>query len=268
MNERLIILGTGNAAVTRCYNTCFAIQQGEDYFLVDADGGNGILTQLERSDISLTQIHEVFISHGHTDHLLGLIWLIRMIIAAIKSGHYQGRLTIYCHAELKKTALTIVKLMLPEKFVKLIGDRVVFKVVKDGQSKKILGNKVTFFDIQSDKAKQFGFAMTLSSGRRLTFLGDEPYQEHEYPYAFGTDWLLHEAFCLYAERERFKPYEKAHTTVKDACVIGARLAVANLLLYHTEDRNLAQRKALYTAEGAPFFDGNLLVPDDLEAFDL
>ena len=27
-------------------------------------------------------------------------------------------------------------------------------------------------------------------------------------------------------------------------------------------------KALYTAEGAPFFDGNLLVPDDLEAFDL
>jgi ribonuclease Z len=44
--------------------------------------------------------------------------------------------------------------------------------------------------------------------------------------------------------------------------------VANLLLYHTEDRNLVQRKARYTAEGAPFFDGNLLVPDDLEAFDL
>ena len=73
MSERLIILGTGNAAVTRCYNTCFAIQQGEDYFLVDAGGGNGILTQLERADIRLTQIHEVFISHGHTDHLLGLI---------------------------------------------------------------------------------------------------------------------------------------------------------------------------------------------------
>ena len=68
-----------------------------------------------------------------------------------------------------------------------------------------------------------------------------------------ADWLMAEAFCLYAERERFKPYEKAHTTVKDACEIGARLAAANLLLYHTEDRNLAQRKALYTAEGAPFF---------------
>lgn len=52
MNERLIILGTGNAAVTRCYNTCFAIEKGEDYFLVDAGGGNGILTQLERANIS------------------------------------------------------------------------------------------------------------------------------------------------------------------------------------------------------------------------
>lgn len=268
MEERLIILGTGNAAVTRCYNTCFAIRQGEDIFLVDAGGGNGILTQLERAAIRLDQIHDIFISHGHTDHLLGLIWLIRMITAQIKSGQYQGKLTIYCHAELKKTAMTIVKLTLPEKFVKLIGERIFFKIVKDGQTKKIIGNKVTFFDIQSQKTKQFGFAMTLSSGRRLTFLGDEPYQEHENPYAFQADWLLHEAFCLYAEREQFKPYEKAHTTVKDACEIGARLEVANLILYHTEDRNLANRKALYTAEGAPFFGGNLLVPDDLEEFEL
>lgn len=157
---------------------------------------------------------------------------------------------------------------MPEKFVKLIGERIFFKIVKDGQTKKIIGNKVTFFDIQSQKAKQFGFAMLLSSGRRLTFLGDEPYQEHENPYAFQADWLLHEAFCLYAEREQFKPYEKAHTTVKDACEIGARLEVANLILYHTEDRNLANRKALYTAEGALFFGGNLLVPDDLEEFEL
>ena len=145
MEERLIILGTGNAAVTRCYNTCFAIQQGEDIFLVDAGGGNGILTQLERAAIRLDQIHDIFISHGHTDHLLGLIWLIRMITAQIKSGQYQGKLTIYCHAELKKTAMTIVKLTLPEKFVKLIGERVFFKIVKDGQTKKIIGNKVTFF---------------------------------------------------------------------------------------------------------------------------
>ncbi len=44
----LIMLGTGNAMVTKCYNTCFAIRNGAEYFLVDAGGGNGILVQLEK----------------------------------------------------------------------------------------------------------------------------------------------------------------------------------------------------------------------------
>ena len=52
--ERLIMLGTGNALVTRCYNTCFAIQDDDEYFLVDAGGGNGIMRQLQDADRSIT----------------------------------------------------------------------------------------------------------------------------------------------------------------------------------------------------------------------
>jgi ribonuclease BN (tRNA processing enzyme) len=48
----LIMLGTGIAMVTRCYNTCFAIKNDEEYFLVDAGGGNGIMGQLEKAGIS------------------------------------------------------------------------------------------------------------------------------------------------------------------------------------------------------------------------
>ena len=40
----LIMLGTGHAMVTKCYNACFALRMGERYFLVDAGGGNGIQT--------------------------------------------------------------------------------------------------------------------------------------------------------------------------------------------------------------------------------
>lgn len=264
LEERLIILGTGNAAVTKCYNTCFAIQQDAEFFLVDTGGGNGILAQLEKADIPLSQIHEIFISHEHTDHLLGLIWLIRMISAQMKSGRYEGKLHVYCHARLKKTILTIVKLMIPEKFLKLIGKRILFHVVKDEQIRKILGCEVTFFDIRSTKAKQYGFTMQLHSGQKLTFLGDEPYRDHEYTYAFQSDWLLHEAFCLYRDKELFQPYEKHHTTVKDACEIANKLAAVNLILYHTEDKNLKNRQALYYAEGKPYFPGNLLIPNDLD----
>lgn len=34
--EKLTVLGTGNAMVTRCYNTCFALQEGSEAVLVDA----------------------------------------------------------------------------------------------------------------------------------------------------------------------------------------------------------------------------------------
>ena len=44
----LILLGTGNAMVTKCYNTCFAFRSGAAHYLVDAGGGNGILRQLIR----------------------------------------------------------------------------------------------------------------------------------------------------------------------------------------------------------------------------
>ena len=61
------MLGTGNALVTRCYNTCFAIQDDDEYFLVDAGGGNGIMRQLQDAGISMSQIHHIFLTHEHTD---------------------------------------------------------------------------------------------------------------------------------------------------------------------------------------------------------
>ena len=263
-SETLILLGKGNATVTRCYNTCFAIQIGEEYFLTDTGGGNGILTQLEKAEIPLEAIHEIFISHEHTDHLLGLVWLIRMIATRMKKGQYEGDLQIYCHKELEKTIRTIVELTVQKKFCRMIGERIFFRTVKDGETKKILDYDVTFFDIRSTKAKQFGFTTKLQNGRKFTFLGDEPYQEHEEKYAENADWLLHEAFCLYRDRDLYSPYEKHHATVKEACEQAEALGAKNLILYHTEDKNLAERKKLYTEEGRQYYHGNLLVPEDLE----
>lgn len=266
--ETLILLGTGNATVTRCYNTCFAIQTGGEYFLIDTGGGNGILAQLEKARIPLEAIHEIFISHEHTDHLLGLVWLIRMIATKMKKGQYEGDLQIYCHEELEKTIRTIVELTVQKKFCKMIGERIFFRTVEDGKTRKILDYNVTFFDIRSTKAKQFGFTMKLQNGKKFTFLGDEPYQEHEEVYAKDADWLLHEAFCLYRDRDIYSPYEKHHATVKEACENGEALGAKNLILYHTEDKNLAERGELYTREGRQYYHGNLLVPEDLERIEL
>ena len=108
----------------------------------------------------------------------------------------------------------------------------------------------------------------MPNGQSLVCLGDEPYNEKNRPYVEGADWLLCEAFCLYKDRDIFKPYEKHHSTALDAGKLAEELKVKNLLLYHTEDKTLNTRKACCTEEAAQGFSGVVHVPDDLEIIDI
>lgn len=265
---KLTILGTGNAAVTEVYNTCFAFSDGDRHFLVDAGGGNQILKRLKDAGIPLQDIHDIFLTHEHIDHLLGLIWLVRMIGQNMNKGKYEGDLRIYCHSDLIPVIRTITDLTIQKKVTKHIGERILLIPVGHGETKEILDCPVTFFDIFSTKAKQYGFTMQLPGGVKFTCAGDEPYNEQDRPFVEGSDWLMHEAFCLYAEADAFGPYEKHHSTVKEACQTAEELGIPNLILYHTEDKNIARRKELYTGEGQAFYHGNLYVPDDMETFEI
>lgn len=266
--EQLYVFGTGHATVTRLYNTCFAIRDEERFFMVDAGGGNGILRILKEMKISFSQIHDLFITHEHTDHLLGIIWMVRLIASGIKAGTYEGDLNIYCHEELCRSVEMICRCTLPAKLCSQFGKRIHLIPVHDGETLHIMDYDITFFDIHSTKATQFGFSLTLKNGRKLTCAGDEPFNPACSGYAEGSDWLLHEAFCLYGERDIFKPYEKHHSTVKDACELAARMQIPNLILWHTEDKNIDHRKELYSEEGRPYFQGNLFIPNDMEILDL
>ena len=266
--DRLTVLGTGNAAVTRCYNTCFLLDLPEGYLLCDAGGGNGILSQLEKAGVDFKDIHHLILTHAHSDHLLGAVWVVRMAAAAMNAGRYEGELTIWCDPSVREGLCQMARITLQKKMTDRIGDRILFRDISDGQTETILGRQVTFFDIHSTKMKQMGFTLELAGGGKLCCLGDEPYNPACAAYVQGADWLLCEAFCLYGDRERFKPYEKHHSTVKDACELARQLGIPHLVLWHTEDRRLAQRKALYTQEGCAYYGGDLHVPDDLDVLTL
>ncbi len=264
----LIILGTGNALATRCYNTCFLLRNDSEYLLTDAGGGNGIMVQLQRAGIDYPQIRQMFVTHGHTDHVLGVVWVVRRVAMLMNSGAYEGDFTIYCHDELVETIRTFCRLTLPGKLMRLMDSRILLHEVKDGDSLCAAGMKLEFFDIGSTKKKQFGFCATLPDGQRLVCLGDEPCTDSGKNYAKGADWLLSEAFCLFEERDEFHPYEKHHSTAVDAGLVAEELGVKNLILYHTEDNRLDQRKERYTREASQTFSGTIYVPDDLERIPL
>ena len=41
-------------------------------------------------------------THKHTDHILGILWIIRKLEGLISKNKYEGNLTIYCHEDLER----------------------------------------------------------------------------------------------------------------------------------------------------------------------
>lgn len=271
ITNQITMLGTGNATVSQIYNTCFVLQTPSTLMLVDAGGGNGILAQLRKVNVQISDIHHLFVTHAHTDHVLGVIWVIRMV-AQCKG--YEGLLHVYGNDKVMKVIKTIIDMILAKKQLAKVAERVVFHQLEDGDCFEVGDMKLECFDIQSTKEKQFGFRAELpssdESGKPLVLacLGDEPYNEQNRRYIVGADWMMCEAFCLYADRDTFKPYEKCHSTALDAGKLAEKLGVKNLILYHTEEKTLANRKENYTREAAKNFKGRIFVPDDLEVIEL
>ena len=214
--------------------------------------------------IDWKEIRDIFVTHRHMDHILGVMWLIRMIAQAMKQDEYEGKARIYGHKKVLCILDDMSHMLLAKREAEFVGGRIQLVPVSDGDVFDIIGHKTTFFNIHSTKTKQHGFTMYLNKKDKLACCGDEPYNDTERMYVQGCKWLLHEAFCLTADEGRYAPHEKHHSTVEEACATAEKLHVENLVLYHTEDSDVASRKERYTAEGGKYFSGNLYVPDDLD----
>ena len=132
----------------------------------------------------------------------------------------------------------------------------------------LMGHSVRFFEPGPRDKKQLGFTIMLDNGSRLVYSGSGLLPESCFQYAEGADWLLHEAYCLHSQKDIYNPYEKGHCTVRDACETAAHLEIPNLILWQTEDDNIARRSELYSAEAKLYYKGRVHVPYDLESLEL
>ena len=264
---KIIMLGTADASAGKSYNTCFVIENENNYFLVDTGCSNRVLDNLKYANIELNKIHNVFISHKHMDHLLGLFWILRQITILIKKKEYNGKLNIYCNEEVSNIIMTLYKMLLRKSQADIIDNFINVITVKDNETKVIDGIKYTFFDTKSNEVNLYGFEAIIKN-KKLVFLGDEKVKPSIYPRIKNSDYVTHEAFCLESEENIFHANEKNHSTVKNASEIMNELKVNNLILYHTEETHGQDRKRLYTEEGQRYFNGNIIVPDDLETIEL
>lgn len=263
----IIMLGTGHGATTDLYNTCFVIQNEMGPFLIDTGGSIEIINRLKQSNIPLEEIKNIFISHSHMDHLLGLIWMFKKLGGKAKHGEIKGKINIYCNDVVYEAIKGVSNYVLSEKAMNAIYSVTNFVVLRDGDRYTVNGIDYEFFNILAKGTKQFGFECMLNDNKFI-FLGDETLNPILNQKIREADYVMHEAFCLEREENIFHAYEKNHSTAFSAAKTMNELNVKNLILYHTEDSHKEKKKKLYTEEAQSVFNGNVIVPDDLEVISL
>lgn len=266
---KITILGTGHGTAINCYNTCFTLDNGSEYFLVDAGGGNGILKQLADSKIDVRDIKNMFISHTHTDHIMGAIWVIRFVGRKYLVEDFDEEFKIYGNDLVINAIRQMCAVVLPKKFTDLLDDKIKLVVVDTGDTTEILKNKVDFFDINARKVKLTGFSMWLNNNEKFTFIGDETCQPSTEKYVENSKWLFADAYMAGQEAEEYDPIRRhAHSTVKFVAELCERLNVKNVIMSHTIDTDLEHRKETFTKDAKKYYSGNVYVPDDLEQIEI
>lgn len=262
MNSQINMLGTGSAFPQSCYNTCFIISLPGFNWMVDTGGGNEIIKRIKQAGFTIPELRHLFITHSHTDHILGAVWIIRSVINLASDGNYEGKMHIYGNTDVINTVMTICKLTLLEAHYAKLQSLFEFHNTDTETEININDTSFNFFDCGSENVRQTGFRMTTPDGIKLVCLGDEALNKANSINASDCDWLMCGAFCRDADKDIFKPYEKHHLTVKDVAITAAKCNLKNLVLYHCEDRNLAQRERLYKEEAEKYFRGNIFIPGD------
>lgn len=257
------MLGTGHGSVMNSYNTCFLLENNGKNLLVDTGGSIQIIKNLHTKGYKITDIHNIFISHCHTDHILGLCWIFKKVSVLFLNSEYKEKMNIYCNDEVAESIKKLFSSVFPKVLQKILEENIIMHILHDGETVNVAGEDITFFDVHAKGNLLYGFETVLTNGAKLVFLGDETCNPLLYDRIKEADYVMHEAFCLDSEENIPKVVKEHHATVKSVCETMSPFNIKNLIIYHTEDSH-KDKKELYTKEAKQYFNGNVIVPNDLD----
>jgi len=270
----VVFLGTsGSMPTARRALPATLVRRGGERLLVDCS--EGTQRQLLRSDVGLVDLEEIFLTHYHADHYLGLPGMLKTF--ALRGREVQltlygppglddlmatlqrvvGRLTYEVRtvelepgARLERDGYAIEAFRV-EHGVSAVGYALVeearpgrFDVevadrlgVPPGRERGILqrGETVTLAD---GRAVEPGDVLgEARAGRKLVVSGDTAPAASVVEAAAGADLLVHEATFLADERARAR--ETSHSTAGEAALVAQEAGVKLLALTHVSTRYFA-----------------------------
>lgn len=270
--ERLIILGCGSALPASNRNpTAQILEHSGRFFLIDC--GEGTQSRLRENKLSFDKITDVFISHMHGDHYLGLPGLIStmQLLGRLKPLNIYGPPEIW---ELLKFQFSVSKttITFPLHFTKVLDEEVLLETKSITVRSIALNHRISCFGfvfqekekprrINGKMVKDIGVPhyemenlrngcdyisstgevyansqLTLSPKKSNTyaFCSDNRIKKGFIDKLKGVNYLYHESTFLHKELQRAK--KTFHTTVKEACELGLELEVELLMLGHFSAR--------------------------------
>lgn len=296
MDLDLVFLGTsGSMPTAQRAPAALMLRRGGERLLFDC--AEGTQRQLLRSTVGLPELEEIFVTHFHADHVLGLPGMLKTF--ALR-GREETKLTVYGPRGLRELfarlrpflgrlpyPLTLVELS-PGDTLERAAYRIEALAVDHGVAALgyalVEDERPGRFDLETAEALgvpsgpergllQRGDSVTLPDGRVVTpdqvlgeprpgrkvvITGDTAPSPAIVQAAHGADVLVHEATFLADERDRAR--ETLHATAAEAAEV-ARLAQVRLLaLTHVSTRYFGSELAREAREIFP----ETVVPRDFD----
>lgn len=235
MKFSLTILGSSSAVPTAARNTtAHVLNVHERFYLIDC--GEGTQIQIRRYRIRFGRIHTIFISHLHSDHILGLFGLMSTLSLLGR----KSPLDLYGPAGLEEIVTSHFN-HFPDKLLYLIQ----FHALEPKGKTLILSDKavdVFSFPVQHrSPAWGFLFVEKVSPAggkvpvpRSYAFCTDTLFHPPLIENFTGCDLLYHEA--TYAASHEHRAFATAHSTAGQAGEMARLAGVRRLLIGHFSAR--------------------------------
>lgn len=297
--DRLIILGCGSALPTSVRNpTAQVLDNFGRYFLIDC--GEGTQSRLRENKISFEKITHIFISHLHGDHFLGLPGLLStMQLLGRKRGlklfgpkdlwellQFQFKVSkTYFNFDLTFEAVEEERVLFTDKSLKVRSIKLNHRIESFGfvfeelpKQRRINGLAAKeagvphFFmsnlregeDYVDDSGKIYSnqeLTLDPKKSNSYAFCGDNRIKKDFHEKLVGVNHVYHEATFLHKELDRAK--KTYHSTVQEACELGAQLKLDQLILGHYSARYIDLEEI--KEEAIPLFD-NVEFAEDGKVF--